>query len=234
MTDQKSFQPAPIVSVALILIGVLMGLVLAALAVWADYESTAYGFMKRAKTPFRGLVCPVMMSRNESKLVTIKVSNSTDQNISPSVRSEISTPLVADAKLEFVNIAPGEQVTLQRTIGPENIDLGRFVFVYANVYSAYPMPDQEKTCGVFVLPVNGNGSLILGITTAVSVLLMSVGLFFLSKNEMAARRSRSLLFMVTVTILAMIFSFIGWWIQAILMLVLLILMLVISLNVLIR
>ena len=211
-----------------------MGLLLSLPAVWADYESTMYGFPKQATTSFQGLSCPVFIGRNENSVVSIKVSNSTKQNLSPSVRSEISTPLVSDAKIEYVKLAPGEQVTLHRNIGPENIDLGQFIFLHALVYSAYPMPNQENTCGVFVLPVNGNGSFILMIGTSASFLLMAVGLFFLYKNGMVSGRSRSLMFMAIVTALAMIFGFIGWWIQAIIMLVMLILMLVISLGALLR
>ncbi len=234
MMDQKSFQPSPIVSVVLSLIGVFIGLVLALLAVWADYESTMYGFPRQAASSFQGLSCPVFMGRNENGTVSIKISNSTKQNLSPSVRTEISTPLVSDAKIEYVKLAPGEQATLHRNIGPENIDLGQFIFLHALVYSAYPIPNQESTCGVFVLPMNVNGSLILVLGTSLSVLLMCIGLFFLYKNGIASGRSRSLVFMVFVTGLAMLFGFIGWWIQAMIMLVMLILLLVISLGTLLR
>ena len=234
MTDQKNIQPSPIVSVVLILIGVFMGLLLALLAVWADYESTMYGFPRQAASSFHGLSCPVFVGRNENSIVSIKISNSTKQNLSPSVRSEISTPLVSDAKIEYVKLAPSEQVILHRNIGPENIDLGQFIFLHALVYSAYPIPNQESTCGVFVLPVNGKGSLILVLGTSASVLLMSIGLYFLYKNGIVSGRSRSLVFMAFLTGLAMLFGFIGWWIQAMIMLVMLILLVVISLGALLR
>ncbi len=234
MTNQKTFQLSPRLLGVLVIIGVLIGLLLALLATWADYESTMYGFPKRAESSFKGLQCPIFIGRNENKTVSIKVSNSTKQNLSPSVRSEVSTPLVTDDKLESVKLAPGEQATIHRTIGPENIDLQRFIFLYALVYSAYPMPNRENTCGVFVLPVNGNGSLILLLGTTTSVLLMCVGLYFLYQDGTLSRRPRSLLFTAIVTVLAMTFAFIGWWLQAIPMLVVLILMLVISVSTLLR
>src|SRR5215212_4874876 len=104
MTDQTTFQPSPIVSIILIFIGVFMGLLLTLLAVWADYESTMYGFPKQAASSFQGLRCPVFIGRNENSTVSIKVSNSTKQNLSPSVRSEISTSLVSDEKIEYVKL----------------------------------------------------------------------------------------------------------------------------------
>lgn len=232
--EPKTLQPSPRLSALLLVMGVLIGLLMSLLAVWADYESTMYGFPNRATTLFQGLSCPIFMGRNESRAVSIKVSNSTMQNLSPSVRSEISTPLVTDAKLEYVKLAPGEQVTLRRSIGPQNIDLGQFIFLYALVYSAYPMPNQENTCGVFVLPINMNGSLILVLGTASSILLMFIGLFFLYKKGLTSGRSRSLMFMGIVTVITMVFAFIGWWVYAIIMLVTLILLLVISLGSLLR
>src|SRR5215212_3944676 len=99
MTNTKTFQPKPLFSILLVLAGILIGLLFALLAVWADYEATAYGFLKRANTPLRGLRCPVFIGRNERATVSIKVSNPTDQTISPSVRSELSTPLTTDTKL---------------------------------------------------------------------------------------------------------------------------------------
>jgi hypothetical protein len=234
MTNKKTFQARHLLPVILTLIGVLIGILLSVLAVWADLEATTYGFVKRAQTPFRGLSCPIFMGKNESRVVSVKVSNPTDQTLSPSVRTEISTPMVLDYKLEFLRLAPGEQVIQRRSVGPDNIDLGRFIFVKVLVYSAYPLPNQENTCGIFVLPFPGSGSLILTVGTTLSILLMSTGLFLLHRNGGGIRQPRSLVFTAVVTVLAMLFGFIGWWMQAIILLVILILMLVISLTILVR
>jgi hypothetical protein len=124
------------------------------------------------------------------------------------------------------SLAPGEQVILQRSIGPENIDLGMFIFVNALVYSTYPIPDRETTCGVLVLPIaTGTPFLILG--TAISISLMAAGTSMLYKKEGFGPSSHSLLFMVLATVLAMILGFIGWWLPAVILIVLLILTLLI-------
>lgn len=234
MIDKKTFQARHLFPVIVTVIGILIGFLLSVLAVWADLEATTYGFLKRAQAPFQGLSCPIFMGKNESQVVSVKVSNPTDQTLSPSVRTEVSTPMVLDYKLEFLRIAPGEQATVQRTVGPQNIDLGRFIFVSVLVYSAYPIPNQENTCGIFVLPVSSGGSLILILGTTLSILLMSTGLFLLYRNGITTRRPRSLMFTVVVTALAMLFGFIGWWMQGIILLVILVLMLAISLNSLVR
>ena len=203
----------------LTLTGILIGLLLSLLAVWADYESISYGFPRRAQAPLRGLTCPVFMGRNESGTVSLKISNPTDRNLSAGIRTQISTSTEPLSQVEGIRLAPGEQMTLLRTVGPENIDFGMFIFVDALVYAVYPMPDRETTCGILVLPVtNGTYPLILG--TALSVLLMAAGIYLLNKNGLPVGRSRPLLFMVIATMLAMTLGYIGWWLAAFLLIIL--------------
>lgn len=230
MSDNQNFQPRILFSVILTLAGISIGLFLAVLAVWADYESTSYGFLKRASTPLQGLSCPMFIGRNERRTVSVEVSNPTDRTLSPSIRTEISTSLDPDSKIDFVTLAPGEQTTMQRTVGPENIDLGSFIFVNALISTSYPIPDREITCGIFVLPIPRGSLLVLYLGTAISLLCMSSGLLTLYKNGMLAGRMRSILLIVILTLLTMLFSFMGWWLPATLLLVLLILFLVISLG----
>lgn len=226
MKANKAFERARLLPAILTLAGILTGLVLALLAVWADYESTAYGFVRRAQAPFQGLSCPVFIGRSESKAISIRISNPTDQTLSPGVRIQISTPSEFDSRVEYVYLAPGEQITLQRTIGPENIDLGMFIFVNAQIYSTYPLPDRETTCGVLVIPiVNGAHFLLLG--TVISIALMAAGTYMLYRTERLRPPSRPLIFMVVTTVLAMILSFISWWLPALVLIVMLILTLII-------
>ena len=218
MKENKNQRKSPF-PVILTLTGILIGLLLSLLAVWADYESISYGFPRRAQAPLRGLTCPVFMGRNESRTVSLKIYNPTDRTLSAGIRTQISTSTEPLSQVEGIRLAPGEQMTLQRTVGPENIDFGMFIFVDALVYAVYPMPDRETTCGILVLPVtNGTYPLILG--TALSVLLMAAGIYLLNKNGLPVGRSRPLLFMVIATMLAMTLGYIGWWLAAFLLIIL--------------
>lgn len=223
MNRKATWLPNPVLSVLITLTGILIGLLLALLAVWGDYESTSYGFMKRASAPFGGLSCPIFLGRDETGTVSISISNSTDRPLSPGVRTEISTSQDLVSDLEFVPLAPGARITLQRTVGPENVDLGSFIFVSASVFSMYPLPDQEMTCGIFVLPVDGGSRWILVLGTTLSLLMMCAGSFILYKRDWRAARSRSLLFMVVATALALFFGFRGSWVQALLLIIMVIL-----------
>jgi hypothetical protein len=227
METNKNLQRKPVFPVILTLTGILIGSLLSLLAVWADYEATAYGFARQAQAPFPGLSCPVFIGKDESGVVSVKISNPADQIISPSVRTQVSAPSVFDMKLEHARLAPGEQITLERTVGPENVDLGMFIFVHALVFSAYPIPARENTCGILVLPIPiGSYLWILG--TALSTALMATGIFILYKKEQLARPPHVLLFMVIATLLAIFFGFKGWWLPGAILIVILLLTLLIT------
>jgi len=201
-------------SIAILLAGVLLGLTLSTLATWADLEANFYGFTRQSKTPFQGLFCPAMMTRSETKAIYVQVKNTAVKQISPNVRIEISTPLLPAATLDFLDLAPGEQATLAKNISAKNIDLERFIFVKALVYAAYPMTDQEGTCGVYILPFEGSGTIWLSALTLLSVALSAGGAFLLHKSALSKQRTDAFLFLAFLVFPALAFSFMGWWIQA--------------------
>lgn len=212
-------------------ISVLLGVTLSTLAIWADYEATSYGFARRAQTPFKGLSCPIFMTRDETQTIQIRLTNPTQKKISPSIRTEISTRVVPDSKLEFFELEPGESILVERTINAENIDLDQFIFAQASIFSAHPLPDQENTCGVFILPMRGNGTVILIITAVISLISTIISLLLLRKSSAPKKLVYPLGFIAATMILAMAFSFLGLWIQGVLMLVLAILTIFIAFNI---
>ena len=212
-------------------IGILLGITLSTQSIWADYEAASYGFLRRAQAPFKGLSCPIFMTRDETQVIQIRLTNSTEKKISPSIRTEISTRVLLDSKLEFFELEPGESLLVERIINAENIDLGQFIFAKASVFSSHPLPDQENTCGVFILPMRGNGTVILIITSVISLIATIISLFLLNKNKAPKKLVYPLGFIATAMVLAMTFSFLGLWIQGILMLVLVILTIFITFNI---
>ncbi len=212
------------------LAGLALGITLAALSSWADLEANFYGFSRQSKTPFQGLSCPVMMTRGETRSVAITFTNTSGQTIKPNIRTEISTRITPETTLDFAELAPGESITIQKTISAKNIDLERFIFVKALVYSVYPMSDTENTCGVYVLPGNGSGAVILAILTGLSLLMNGAGLYFLHKSNLPARKTSPFLFLSALLVFALIFAFLGWWIQTIFTLVVISLTLLIGLG----
>ena len=208
--------------------GVAIGLYLMVVATWADMESVLYGFPRLAQAGLGGFSCPVLMTPNDTNTISLKVSNPLDQAISPSIKTMISTSTVADEYLETVQLAPGESKELEWTIDSDNVDLDRFIFAKTVMYSAYPLPSKENTCGIFIVNLPGSGQVILSILVVLSLLGMGWGLYSVIKpdasNGWAEKHVRPMSFLAILIALGFIVSFAVGWIPAVLLLAVALLM----------
>lgn len=227
-------KPSSTLSILIFAIGVLIGLTLATLGTWTDFEASSYDFARNTNTPLNGLRCPILLNRNETGTVSLTVSNTTDKLLTPSVKTQISTRDDPNSFLESIRLAAGESKRLEWTIGPENIDLEYFIFAKALVYASYPIPNREATCGTFImdLPFGGTSFLILMVT--LSLTGMGSGLYMLNKINQRSERTemnlRPMYFLAVLILLALIVSFMGWWIQSIVVIVIAVLTSVVLLN----
>lgn len=217
---------------SLFVFGVVCGLTLIVLSTWADLEAAYYGFARRAGSGLRGLSCPVLMTRDEVNTITLKVTNPTDRKLSPAIRMEISSPAMAFLYSDYVELQAGESIVKEWEIGPENVDLKRFIFAKVLVYASYPVPDRENTCGVFIVDLPGRGAVIAWAMVLLSLLGMGAGLYGLSQvkdeERSGADLARQLSFLAVVVILGLITVYLGMWIQGILVLVIALLFSVIA------
>lgn len=216
-------------------IGAVSGLILTALSTWADLEAAYYGFSRRASARLSGLYCPLLMTADESNVVSLKINNTSDGKISPTVLVETSSPVSAFAFTENLELAAGESISREWSIGPGNQDLKRFIFAKALVYSAYPFPDRENTCGIYVLKVPGNGTVIAWGLILLSLLGMGGGLYGVNQTRGPEKRgvevARQLLFMLIVVVVGLVTVFLGWWLLGIFVLVIALLFTLISIGI---
>ena len=231
-------KPASILPVLLFAIGVLIGLTTAILATWPDFEASSYEFARNTNTPLNGLMCPIIMNRNETGTVSLTVSNPTDRLLNPSVKTQISTREEPVSLLESLRLPPGESKKLEWSIGPRNIDLHYFIFAKALVYASYPIPNREATCGTFIIDLPFGGAAFLILMVTLSLTGMGSGLFILNRinqrRERAEMNLRPMYFLTVLVVLALIVSFIGWWIQSILVIVISILTAIVLLNLILK
>lgn len=226
--------PTPILPILLFAVGVVIGLALAILGTWPDFEASSYEFARNTNTPLNGLRCPIILNRNEMGTVSLTVSNTTDKLLTPSVKTQISTRDDPNSFLESLRLAAGESKKLEWSIGPANVDLHYFIFVKALVYASYPIPNREATCGTFImdLPLGGTAFLILMVT--LSLTGMGSGFYILNRinqrTERAEMNLRPMYFLAVLVLLALTVSFMGWWIQSIVVIVIAILTAVVLLN----
>lgn len=216
------------------MVGATIGLFLIFVATWADLEATSYGFERLANGGLGGLSCPILMTRDETSKISFTVSNPTEDQISPSIKTQISTSLLPQEFLENLRLAPGASESLEWGVGPENIDLKNFIFAKVLLYSAYPLQSREATCGIFILNLPGRGQAILLILILLSILGMGWGLYrihqFRFSNPGAAKHLAPMSFLAVTIGAGLVISFTGKWLLAVLVMVVLLLTIVILLS----
>jgi len=216
------------------IVGIVIGLYLIVIATWADMESAFYGFPRLAEAGLGGFSCPVLMTPNDTNTISLKVSNPIDQAISPAIKTMISTSTVAEEYLENVVLAPGESKILEWTVGPDNIDLEHFIFAKALMYSAYPLPSKEDTCGIFIVNLPVSGKIFLPILVMISLLGMGWGIYDMNRlgvsNGWLEKNFRPMAFLAIIVALGFIVSFMVGWIPSILLLAVALLMVFILLG----
>jgi hypothetical protein len=215
-------------------IGVAVGLFVILVAAWADVEASAYDFPRLANAGLGGLHCPVLMTPHETGTISLDVSNTTRNRISPSIKTQISTRLVPEEFLEDIQLTPGESKRVEWPVDAENIDLGNFIFAKVLLYSAYPLATREATCGIFVLDLPGTGRTIVPVLVVLGLLGTGWGLYRINRvsaaNERLRRHMGSMAFLAIMITLGLVLSFIGSWIPTVLVLVVTVLLIMILLG----
>jgi hypothetical protein len=216
--------------------GILMGLLLSVTAVWGDYEGLSYFYTGAGYPSFNGLNCPILMTRSETGTVYASFDNSSDQEIEPYYEVTISGK-ASMRKFEGQFAVPAHSSkSIQWTVDAKDIDLGFFVFIDMQVLPVAGFSTREDYCGIVMLDLAGpTGEQVFDLTLAASLLSIVIG-FGLWEN--AADRNikavgnlpRAMKTLGIMLLLAMLTSFLGWWLAGVLFGVLTILLLVINLR----
>ena len=215
-------------------IGVAVGFFVIFVAAWADMESSAYDFPRLADAGLDGLHCPVLMTPNETSTISLDVTNTTGNQISPLIKTQISTSLLPEQFVEDIQLTPGESKRLEWPVDAGNIDLGYFIFAKVLLFSAYPLPAREATCGIFILDLPGTGRMIVPVLVVLSFISMGWGLRsiirFSASNERLRKHRSSMTFLAIMISLGLLLSFIGGWILSVMLLVVALLLMIILLS----
>ena len=212
-------------------LGILVGFLLTGMATWADMEATSYGFPITGGERLNTLSCPMLMTKNEVGIFSVKVVNTTDKKIASSIRTDIATQVDPVTSYTFAQLAPGETKQVEEQIGPDNLIFGQFIFARASV-NAYPLPSSENVCGVFIVDLPTNGRTITWTMVGLSLLGVSVGLYGISRSQDSINAKpmdvRLLILLAFLVFAGIISSFLGWWIQGLLVIIVLVLALLMS------
>jgi hypothetical protein len=197
-------------------------------------ESSAYDFPRLANAGLDGLHCPVLMTPDETGTISLDVSNTTQNRISPLIKAQISTRLLPEEFLEDVHLTPGETKRLKWPVDAENIDMGNFIFAKVLLFSAYPLPTRETTCGIFVLDLPGTGRTIVPVLIVLSLISMGWSLHRINRlsasSEQQRKRLSSMIFLAMTISLGLVLSFLDAWMLSVLVLVVNLLLIMILLG----
>lgn len=214
----RNNQATSITGLLIYALGVMAGILLITISTWADMEAASYGFQRRSSDPLSGLACPILLTRNETGIISLSVSNPTDKPLHPSARTEISAEFEPKIFVESVDLEPGQSKKLEWTVGPENVDLGYFILANVQVYASYPIPNREKTCGILMVDLPGSGKVVVIALAAVGLIGLSLGLYLIGKlgppEKAAAYTWNAIIFLTALIVVGLILSFMGSWIPA--------------------
>jgi hypothetical protein len=165
-------------------IGIFIGILLILARAMPDLEASMYGFIKYSYPRLTSLSCPLLMTLPDRELVTIRLRNPLDKNLSYYVKAQFSSGVIISTTAQRVELQPGETKSLSWEVGKENIDLGNLILANVFTSAASSMGMMESTCGTLVLklPVRG-GPAIFYATLFLAVLGVAVGLLLWFRNS---------------------------------------------------
>ncbi len=109
--------------------GIFLGLALALVAIWGDFEGISYFYSGAGYPSYNGLNCPVLMTRSETGIVSASFSNPDSQEIEPYYEVTVSGP-ASMRKLEGQLSLPAHtSKSVQWKVDANDIDLGSFIFI---------------------------------------------------------------------------------------------------------
>lgn len=227
---------------AFFFLGVLIAILVAVGSAWADYEGLSYFATGAAYDPFYGLNCPVLLSPAEVGVVSARFQNQTDKAIEPYYEVEVSG-LTASRQLHgHLVVDPGMTRDAAWTVDARDIDLGDFVLVKVDVLPVAGYRTREATCGILVVPLPGlTGKSALFLIVLVSILCMLAGLILpvigvapaeaaKFDREASTPWRRLIQTLGLAGALAMLSGLAGWWLPALVLCAISLLLLVISLR----
>ncbi len=219
------------------LAGSLIGLVMAILVTWGDYEAASYFNSGAEYESFSGLACPALMSRSEVATVSATFSNPSSKEIQPYYEAEISGAAASRHLEDQLPVPPHASRTVSWTVSSKDIDLGSFVMVKLDVLPFAGNPARETTCGMVVLntgALTGGEVLAGGIGLSLLGMLAGLGLGETGRDvgdKKAQSISNVLRAVGVATLLALLTALAGSWLISVILCAITILTLAILLRV---
>jgi hypothetical protein len=223
------------VGLILFVTGVLLGMALFGISIWADFESTFYFGYGVMGVKSLHLSCPLILTGADSKSVTAYIRNTTDRQVEPSIQTDISNILAVRSDRTPITVPAHQTAPFHWPLTAEDVVFGHLILVHIYQFQSYILPSADANCGILYLNLPGvTGMQVFLLALAGTLLGMVGGLALWSKNNRpleghSRRQMRGMIFLAAIVGLGLIFSWAGWWGAGILAFVVAALLLVILL-----
>lgn len=243
MPDRNSPSgPFRLLGSLLLLLGILLGLAISLASAWADFEGLSYFATGAGYSPLGAMRCPVLISSREIGLVRARFDNPTTAAIEPFYEIEVSGPVTSRQSEGRVVIPARASRQVEWAIDARDVDLSPFVFVKMDVLPLAGFPTREDTCGILVADLWGmGGNELSSLLLAASLLAMAGGVVLPALGltaQQAARYDavagsdsrRTAQALAVATTAAVLAGLEGWWLLAVVLSAVSLLLLVIALR----
>ncbi len=231
----------PIAASALFLLGTVVTISLSGMMAWAGFEGLSYFATGAGYARFGGMHCPILISQAETGVVRADFVNSTGELMQPYYDIEISGR-VASRQLEGqVTLPPHGTGEIRWNVDEGDIDLRPFIFVKLDVLPIGGYATREDTCGILVVDLGGiSGSRALSSAIALGLLCLLGGLLLPSVGltpsesvrfdaEASSNSRRAAQALGISSVCALFAGLMGWWLIAMLLVAVSLLLLVMRL-----
>jgi hypothetical protein len=234
MMPAMNLRPLRILSIIVFFLGIISGFALSLLAIWNNFEATSYYFRGVKYDPFNGLRCPVVIAPTEKGVVAVIFDNPGQKEDNFYYRAEISGKVFSTRQIENqIAVPPNETRGIQFTVDANDIDLLFFILVKISILPNSMHRSQEAVCGIMMVDLLGlTGVQISAIGLSLSFLGISVGLFIWEHTSTNADRNvqRAMQALGFAVLFVLFTVAMGWWVAAIALSLITILLVVISLR----
>ncbi|MFO8037043.1 MAG: hypothetical protein R6U57_10495 [Anaerolineales bacterium] len=226
-----------VIGMVCVVIGSLIGILLTAGMVWADLEAMLFIFGLEGDESTNDLDCPVLMTTNETREVSLTLKNPGENVNSPYVIATISEgyfTLTRNIKQE-VKLDPGEKKKVSWEIFPEDAAYQRIVLFKVYVRQSYPYPSLKGNCGVLVLDVPLlKGKQVMALALGLTFVMILGGNAILQYQYRNAAlgpsrqyMSKAMYIMSILIALGILISYLGYWLGGLILLFIILIMIVI-------
>lgn len=214
-----------ILGICLFVVGVTLGMLLFGSAVWADLESSFYGFEEMGGGRLPGLDCPILMTTSDIQSVGATFKNPNDIPIDFMVRADFSNKGLFRIEREMLSLDANKSKKVEWQVSSEDIDMDYFIFAQVSNYPAQELPFRQSTCGIVVINLPQlSGKLVFSVTLIIILVGIVGGLAIWEASSRPTTgkiqdTTRAMKTLGILVLLGMLVSFMGSWVLGLVMFV---------------